>query len=276
MSRGLTPEERLRLEVLFERASALEPEDHAAFLDTECGPEGELREQLSVLLLGLASDDLLGQAQVRLMSRTGTRVGPYELGEKIGEGGMGDVYAAEQSEPVRRRVALKVIRPGLDTEPVFRRFEMERQALARMSHPNVSQFFDAGATEDGCPYFAMEYVEGLAITDHCDRAGLSIRARLELFLGVCEGVQHAHQKGIIHRDLKPSNLLVTVDGGRAVAKVIDFGIARATADRREHDATQTLVGQIVGTLDFMSPEQADPACAEIDTRSDIYSLGVLL
>ncbi|QDU68199.1 bifunctional serine/threonine-protein kinase/formylglycine-generating enzyme family protein [Engelhardtia mirabilis] len=276
MTPRLSPAERQRLETLFERLADLAPSERAAFIDRECPGNDALRRELEWLLAGLESEDLLGRAQVALASRIGTEVGPYRLVEKLGEGGMGEVYAAEQSDPVVRRVALKVIKPGMDSAQVIARFESERQALARMTHPNIAMVLDAGATTEGLPYFVMELVEGQPINEHCDRQRLSMRERLELFLAICDGVQHAHQKGIIHRDLKPSNLLVTQQNGPAVPKIIDFGVARATTGRLSARTLFTTVGQVVGTLDYMSPEQADPMGLDVDTRSDIYSLGVVL
>jgi serine/threonine protein kinase/predicted ester cyclase len=208
--------------------------------------------------------------------KVGDRIGRYKLLKKIGEGGCGVVYMAEQEEPVRRRVALKVIKPGMDTHEVIARFEAERQALALMDHPHIAKVFDGGATATGRPYFVMELVRGLRITEYCDRKNLSTRQRLDLFMQVCQAVQHAHQKGIIHRDLKPSNILVTVNDGVPVPKVIDFGIAKATGQALTDKTFFTAFQQIVGTPAYMSPEQADMTSVDIDTRSDIYSLGVLL
>jgi serine/threonine protein kinase len=206
----------------------------------------------------------------------GTRIGPYKLLQKIGEGGMGAVYMAEQEHPVRRRVALKIIKPGMDTEQVVARFEAERQALAMMDHPNIARVFDAGATDSGRPFFVMELVNGIPITEYCDRARLTPRERLELFVPVCRAIQHAHQKGIIHRDVKPSNVLVTLVDGRPLPKVIDFGIAKATVQRLTERTLFTQLGAVVGTFEYMSPEQAALSGVDIDTRSDVYSLGVLL
>jgi serine/threonine protein kinase/Tfp pilus assembly protein PilF len=206
----------------------------------------------------------------------GSRIGPYKLLQKIGEGGMGSVYMAEQEVPVRRRVALKIIKPGMDSEQVIRRFEAERQALALMDHPGIARVLDAGATESGRPYFVMELVNGVPITEYCDRQRLGPRERLELFTHVCAAVQHAHQKGIIHRDLKPSNVLVTLIDGKPVPKVIDFGVAKAIDQRLTERTLFTQFGGIVGTLEYMSPEQAALSGVDIDTRSDIYSLGVLI
>ncbi len=208
----------------------------------------------------------------------GDLVGNCKLLQQIGEGGCGVVFVAEQEGPIRRRVALKVIKPGMDTRSVIARFEAERQALALMDHPNIAHVFEAGATDSGRPYFVMELVEGLKISDYCDRHSLSLRARLELFAQVCEAIEHAHQKGIIHRDIKPSNILVTTAGnGKPVPKVIDFGIAKATTGEQLTDKTIfTSSGMLIGTPAYMSPEQATLASAELDTRTDIYSLGVLL
>jgi non-specific serine/threonine protein kinase/serine/threonine-protein kinase len=206
----------------------------------------------------------------------GSRIGPYKLLQKIGEGGMGSVYMAEQEVPVRRRVALKIIKPGMDSEQVIRRFEAERQALALMDHPAIARVLDAGATDSGRPYFVMELVNGMPITEYCDQQQLEPRQRLDLFTRVCAAVQHAHQKGIIHRDLKPSNVLVTLIDGQPAPKVIDFGVAKAIDQRLTERTLFTQFGGIVGTLEYMSPEQAALSGVDIDTRSDIYSLGVLI
>ena len=206
----------------------------------------------------------------------GSRIGPYKLLQEIGEGGMGTVFMAEQVEPVRRRVALKIIKPGMDSAQVIARFEAERQALALMDHLNIAKVLDAGATESGRPYFIMELVSGVPITKYCDDAQLNPRERLELFIPVCQAIQHAHQKGIIHRDIKPSNVLVTLYDGKPVAKIIDFGVAKATDQRLTERTMFTQYGSIVGTLEYMSPEQAEMSALGVDTRSDIYSLGVLL
>ncbi len=216
---------------------------------------------------------------------TGSTVGPYKLMEQIGEGGMGIVYVAEQSQPVRRKVALKVIKPGMDTRQVIARFEAERQALAMMDHPNIAKIFDGGVTSTPCeggvrgggrPYFVMELVRGLPITEYCDEERLTVQERLELFVLVCRAVQHAHQKGIIHRDLKPSNILVTLHDGVPVPKVIDFGVAKAIGQSLTEKTVYTAFTQLVGTPLYMSPEQVELSGLDIDTRSDIYSLGVLL
>jgi len=205
----------------------------------------------------------------------GARIGPYRLIDRLGSGGCGVVYLAKQLEPVKRTVALKIIRLGMDTENVIARFRLESEALALMDHPNIARVLDAGATASGRPYFVMELVDGEKITDFCDRNRLGLRQRLELFILVCEAIQHAHQKGVIHRDIKPSNVLVREHDGRSVPKVIDFGIAKATAGGIDAEATATKFGQLIGTPAYMSPEQAEGG-ADIDTRSDIYSLGALL
>ncbi|HEY5913213.1 MAG TPA: protein kinase, partial [Verrucomicrobiae bacterium] len=207
---------------------------------------------------------------------TGQTLGRYKLLEKIGEGGCGVVYVAEQAEPVRRRVALKVIKLGMDTKQVVARFEAERQALAMMDHPNIAKVLDAGSTETGRPYFVMELVRGIRITDYCDQHNLPTQDRLDLFIKICQAIQHAHQKGIIHRDIKPSNILVTLHDGVPVPKVIDFGIAKATEGRLTDATVYTQLHQFIGTPAYMSPEQAEMSGLDIDTRSDIYSLGVLL
>jgi non-specific serine/threonine protein kinase/serine/threonine-protein kinase len=207
---------------------------------------------------------------------TPREIGPYRLLQKLGEGGMGEVWLAEQTEPVKRRVALKVIKQGMDTKQVVARFEAERQALAMMDHPAVAKVFDAGATPEGRPYFAMEYVKGVPVTAHCDRHKLGNRERLDLFMQVCEGVQHAHQKAIIHRDLKPSNVLVSIQDGKAVPKIIDFGVAKATAQKLTEKTMFTQLGVLIGTPEYMSPEQAELTGQDVDTRTDVYSLGVML
>jgi serine/threonine protein kinase len=204
------------------------------------------------------------------------RIGRYSLLKMLGEGGMGIVYLAQQDEPIKREIALKVIKPGMDTKRVISRFDTERQVLALLKHPNIAQVYDAGTTDSGRPYFVMEYVEGLPITEYCDQNKLSIEDRLGLFKQVCHAVHHAHQKGIIHRDIKPSNILVSTQDGRAIPKIIDFGVAKAISQPLTEKTVFTEHGQLFGTPEYMSPEQADMANEDIDTRSDIYSLGVLL
>src|SRR5437870_8425283 len=206
----------------------------------------------------------------------GTMIGRYKLLEKVGEGGFGTVYVAEQREPVKRRVALKIIKLGMDTKQVIARFEAERQALALMDHPNIAKVLEAAATDTGRPYFVMELVRGIKITDYCDQNNLSTRQRLDLFVSVCQAIQHAHQKGIIHRDIKPSNILVTLHDGVPVPKVIDFGIAKATQGELTDKTVYTQLQEFIGTPAYMSPEQAEMSGLDIDTRADIYSLGVLL
>jgi serine/threonine protein kinase/tetratricopeptide (TPR) repeat protein len=206
----------------------------------------------------------------------GDRIGPYRVRQRLGEGGMGVVWLAEQDEPIRRRVAIKIIKWGMDTRQVVARFASERQVLARLDHPNIARVFDAGSTEHGRPSFVMEYVPGIAITEYCDKHRLTVIQRLELFLQVCEGVQHAHRNAIIHRDLKPQNVLVSVLEGRPVPKIIDFGVAKATDRSLEEGTVFTEHGQLIGTPEYMSPEQAEMSSLDVDTRTDLYSLGVLL
>src|SRR5271170_1460190 len=206
----------------------------------------------------------------------GCAIGPYKLLQQIGQGGFGVVYMAEQEQPVRRVVALKIIKPGMDTAQVIARFESERQALALMDHPNIARVLDAGATASGHPYFVMELVKGMPITEFCDKKHLPPEARLRLFIDVCHAIQHAHHKGIIHRDIKPTNVLVTLHDDVPVVKVIDFGVAKATAQKLTEKTLFTAFGQMLGTPAYMSPEQAEMSGLDIDTRSDVYSLGVLL
>src|SRR5262245_3717834 len=204
------------------------------------------------------------------------RIGPYTLLDKLGEGGMGTVWVAEQTKPVRRRVALKVIRAGMDSHEILRRFEAERQALALMSHPNIATVLDAGTSEAGLPYFVMELVKGVPISKYCDDRKTGVPQRLRLFVAVCHAIQHAHQKGVLHRDIKPANVLVSAEDAEPVPKVIDFGVAKALDKRLTERPLYTEVGQLVGTLEYMSPEQAELTTWDIDTRSDVYALGVLL
>jgi serine/threonine protein kinase len=282
-------------EALFHAASDLEDADvRAAFLDRACGSDSALRARMEVLLEAdsrgrkFMADDPLGlipqakPAPARADTSaadeaSGAVVGRYKLLQKIGEGGMGVVYMAEQEEPVRRRVALKIIKLGMDTKLVVARFEAERQALALMDHPNIARVLDGGATETGRPYFVMELVQGVPITEFCDKNHLSTEQRLKLFVPVCQAIQSAHQKGIIHRDLKPTNILVTLNpDGTGFPKVIDFGVAKATSQKLTEKTLFTAYGMIVGTPAYMSPEQAEMSHLDVDTRADVYSLGALL
>jgi tetratricopeptide (TPR) repeat protein len=251
-------------------------EQRMAFLDRVCG-SGPLRERVARLLeMHAAMGTFLGDPARPVAEEPGTVLDRYKLLQRIGEGGFGVVYMADQVEPVRRKVALKIIKLGMDTKQVIARFEAERQALALMDHPGIAKVLDAGTTATGRPYFVMELVKGLPITEYCDQARLDMGARLELFQEVCRAVQHAHQKGVIHRDLKPSNILVTLHDGRPVPKVIDFGIAKATDHRLTERTLFTEFRQMVGTPAYMAPEQAELSGLDVDTRADIYSLGVLL
>ena len=285
-----------RANELFLKAMELRSfEERRALLDQDCGADEALRDEVERLLE--ASDragSFLDRPAVEIgittvaprpgdetaaavgLEAAGSVIGPYKLLQQIGEGGMGTVYMAEQTQPVRRKVALKVIKPGMDSRQVIARFEAERQALAMMDHVNIARVFDAGATESGRPYFVMELVHGVPITKYCDDNHLTPRQRLELFVPVCRAIQHAHQKGIIHRDIKPSNVMITLYDGKPVPKVIDFGVAKATEQKLTERTLFTQYGTLVGTLEYMSPEQAEMSALGVDTRSDIYSLGVLL
>jgi serine/threonine protein kinase/WD40 repeat protein len=256
------------------------PEERAAYLDQACGKVGELRQHVERLLSAHPRVGGFLQApttdEPAVVEGPGTAIGPYKLMEQIGEGGMGLVFVAEQQQPVRRKVALKVIKPGMDTRDVIARFEAERQALALMDHPNIARVLDAGATESGRPYFVMELVKGIPITDFCDQNQLTPRERLGLFVSVCQAVQHAHSKGVIHRDIKPSNVLVTLHDGTPVVKVIDFGVAKAVGQSLTDKTVYTRFAQMIGTPLYMSPEQAQMGGLDVDTRCDVYALGVLL
>lgn len=260
-------------EDLFAAALALPASERSGYLKRACSTNLDLLERLTGLI------DAFGDATTFVPDTAGSaadRIGPYRLIDELGEGGCGIAYLAEQMSPVKRQVALKVIKPGMDTKSVIARFEAERQALALMDHPHVAMVFDAGTTHEGRPYFVMELVRGIKITEYCFQSRLSVAERLSLFTQVCQAIQHAHQKGIIHRDIKPSNVLVTMHDGLPLAKVIDFGIAKATQGRLIDQTLHTAVDQLVGTPAYISPEQTDPTRVAVDTRSDIYSLGVLL
>jgi serine/threonine protein kinase/tetratricopeptide (TPR) repeat protein len=285
------PAEPLSLKELFLAALAVPPAERADWLSQSCGQDAELRQRVERMLAAheepqslldrpeppahLAEEAATYDAGPE-SERSGTIIGPYKLLQQIGEGGFGVVFMAEQQEPVRRKVALKVLKPGMDTRQVVARFEAERQALAIMDHPNIAKVFDGGATASGRPYFVMELVKGVPITQYCDEQKLSPRQRLELFLSVCQAVQHAHQKGIIHRDLKPSNVLVSRHDTTPIVKVIDFGVAKALGQELTDKTCFTEIAQMIGTPLYMSPEQAGMSDLDIDTRSDIYSMGVLL
>jgi serine/threonine protein kinase len=299
----MNPESQLEAAVCFVAANVSDPKLRTQFLDEACAGDMRLREAVETMLLAHAdaekffaqgraavdAPELDAQASAVIHESSsiinmeemadeqiGSWVGRYKLFQKIGEGGCGTVYMAEQKEPVRRQVALKVIKLGMDTKSVIARFEAERQALAMMDHPNIARVLDAGATETGRPFFVMELVRGTRITKYCDENNLDNTQRLQLFIQICRAIQHAHQKGVIHRDIKPSNILVTLHDGVPVPKVIDFGIAKATEGRLADNTMFTAVEQFVGTPAYMSPEQAEITGLDVDTRSDIYSLGVLL
>jgi serine/threonine protein kinase len=270
-------------EALFHAARRITAsEARELFINQACSDDAGLAERVrSLLEMHEQEPESFRTSPMRsgdftIAERAGSRIGPYRLMEQIGEGGFGLVFVAEQQEPVKRKVALKVIKPGMDTRQVIARFEAERQALALMDHPNIARVLDAGATDSGRPYFVMELVRGIPITDYCDQNQLTTRERLELFITVCQAIQHAHQKGIIHRDIKPSNVLVTSHDGKPVPKVIDFGVAKAINQHLTERTLYTNFAQLLGTPLYMSPEQAEMSGLDIDTRSDVYSLGVLL
>ena len=277
------PERWCEIERVYHLARELPPVQREAFLEETCGGDEELRlEVKSLLNQGEEAEEYVRAAALAAKAQTlelrdlpGETVGRYRLLQKIGEGGMGEVWLAAQEEPVRRRVALKLIKAGMNSREVIARFESERQALALMDHPAIAKVFDAGSTHRGAPYFVMEYVAGVPITTYCDDSRLTVRERLELFMRVCEGVQHAHQKAIIHRDLKPANILVTEVDGKSAPRIIDFGIAKALTQKQAQDTVLTRLGAPMGTLEYMSPEQALSSGEDIDTRTDVYSLGVI-
>jgi hypothetical protein len=295
----MSPTKQLEDAVFYTALTLSDPAQRRHFLDQTCMGNPALRTVVEEMLAAQADDDQVfakGQAALFLAAeeepptdpagpeaadgviddQVGTSIGRYKLLQRIGEGGCGVVYMAEQVEPVYRRVAVKVIKLGMDTKSVIARFEAERQALALMDHPNIARVLDAGATETGRPYFVMELVRGIKVNTYCDENRLDTRARLQLFIQICHAIQHAHQKGIIHRDIKPSNVMVTLHDGVPVPKVIDFGIAKATTGRLTDNTVFTAYEQFIGTPAYMSPEQAERSGLDIDTRSDIYSLGVLL
>jgi len=282
-----TPDPYWRIKDIFAEAIEKSHDDRELFLQSACAGDAQLLDQVNALLAAhdramspTANPDAM-RTRSSIVSNLpgeppGTVIGPYTILEQVGEGGMGVVYRARQQRPIQRIVALKLIKLGMDTKQVITRFESERQALAIMNHPNVAAVYDAGATETGRPYFVMEYVPGTPITSFCDRHKYTTRQRLELFMQACEAVQHAHQKALIHRDIKPGNILVMLDGDKPVVKVIDFGVAKATASQLTEHAVFTETGQLIGTPEYMSPEQAELNPVDIDTRSDIYSMGVVL
>ncbi len=280
-----------RVQAIFLAAvQSRDPAKQAEVLNAQCAGDNELRARVDALLQAHEKPtELPGVERSKVAAGSCATVndstsapagrmiaGRYRLLEEIGEGGMGTVWAAEQLQPVRRRVAIKLIKPGMDSRQVLSRFEAERQALAVMDHPNIAKVLDGGVTDQGSPFFVMEYVKGMPITDYCDQARVTVEERLKLFTQVCQAVQHAHQKGIIHRDLKPSNILVCLYDGRPVPKVIDFGLAKAINQPLTEHSLYTAHGVMVGTPLYMSPEQAEFNNLDIDTRSDVYSLGVIL
>jgi len=269
-----------RIKEIVGAALELATNERAAFLDEACSDDQRLRAEVTSLLAAYDKADVLSEPQweINLVDDGGhsQSIGPYRLIRELGVGGMGQVWLAEQTGPVRRRIALKLIKAGMYDAAIVQRFQAERQSLALMDHPAIAKVFDAGATPTGQPYFAMEYVDGVPITDFCDQRRHGIRDRLKLFLQVCEGVQHAHQKAIIHRDLKPANILVVEVDGRPMPRIIDFGLAKATSPVAAGETLLTRVGAFLGTPGYMSPEQANPDVHDVDTRADVYSLGVIL
>ena len=274
-----TKQEWEKIKELFGAALERDPSDRDAFLQAACGTDLSLRQEVESLIRAHQSSSNLWQHPFRPQpseNTEGRSIGPYQLLKRIGEGGMGQVWLAQQTSPLQRQVALKLIRWGMYDDTLLHRFHAERQSLAVMDHPSIAKVFDAGTTPEGQPYFVMEYVDGVPITEYCDQKKLKIRERLELFIKVCEGVQHAHQKAIIHRDLKPPNILVVEVDGRPVPRIIDFGLAKATNAGMAGESLHTQIGCLVGTPGYISPEQCDPTKADVDTRTDVYSLGMVL
>src|SRR5262245_2738537 len=294
----MKPDPKRIRELFVAAVGQVDPQRWAAFVEDESGGDPELLGEVRLLLEAHRAAGSFLQSPVVDLAITGESrtsaaqearsaapaalqgpdcvIGPYKLLQPIGEGGMGTVYMAEQTQPVRRTLALKLIKAGMDSRQVLARFGAERQALALMDHPNIAKVLDAGATAHGRPYFVMELVKGVPITRYCDEQRLTPKQRLELFLPVCAAVQHAHQKGVIHRDLKPANIQVGLYDGKPMPKIIDFGVAKAMGQKLTEQTLNTGFGTIIGTLEYMSPEQAQLDNVDIDTRSDIYSLGVLL
>ena len=268
--------------IFLEAVEKHSPDEWPEFLDEACGDDQELRQRVEGLLQAHAEkDSLFDRMEPTIAPRSpakgiGETIGPYKLLQQIGEGGMGIVYLAERQQPVKQRVALKVVKQGMDSKQFIARFEAERQALAMMDHPNIAKVLDAGCTDNGRPYFVMELVKGIPISEFCDENRLTTRDRIQLFVQVCQAVHHAHQKGIIHRDIKPSNVLVALYDQKPVPKVIDFGVAKATNQQLTEKTLFTEVGSILGTWEYMSPEQAVLNQLDVDTRTDVYSLGVML
>jgi len=281
----MTSDRWKQIKAVLDEVAACDPASRDSVLRERLADDRDLRGDIETLLIDAANGsgpeaDAMEATTVALPSAVSPALddtyGPYVPLRRLGEGGMGTVYLAHQEQPIRREVALKVVKLGMDSRQVLDRFEVERQTLALLEHPHVARVLDAGTSMRGRPYFVMEFVNGVPIDRYCDRNALGVRERLKLFVPVCAAIQHAHQKGIIHRDVKPSNILIAEIDGSPVPKVIDFGIARATNSRRaEHDAF-TVVGQIIGTPEYMSPEQADLDTLDIDTTTDIYSLGIVL
>ncbi len=272
----------VRAKAIFLSARGLGLVERQEAVDAACGDDAALRELVWTLLRGddepLAIESLADDIRAASSDEKsdGSRIGNYKLLERLGEGGFGVVYGAEQEKPVRRRVALKIIKLGMDTKQVVARFEAERQALAMMDHPCIARVYDGGVTPTGRPYFVMELVKGLPITRYCDEQNLSVAERLQLVVRVCDALRHAHQKGVIHRDIKPTNVLITTADGKAEPKIIDFGVAKAVSGKLTDRTLYTEVRQIIGTPEYMSPEQADPTVQDVDTRADVYGVGVLL